>query len=206
MINEQGGVNGRKINLISLDDGYSPPKTVEQTRQLVEQDKVAFIFSTLGTPTNTAIQQYLNERKVPQLFVATGAQQMGRSRAFPMDDGLAADYHDRGQHLREVHPGTKPDAKIGVLYQNDDFGKDYLQGLKDGLGDKVAKMVVGEASYELTDPTIDSQIVSCKASGADVFIDVDDAKFAAQAIRKAYDIGWKPLHFLNTSAARSRRC
>ena len=198
MLNDQGGVNGRKIRLISLDDAYSPPKTVEQTRKLVEQDQVAFIFSSLGTPTNTAIQKYLNERKVPQLFVATGASKWADPKHFPWTMGWQPSYATEARIYGRYILEHKPDAKIAVLYQNDDYGKDYLAGLKDGLGDKYAVMVLGAASYEVTDPTVDSQIVTLQATGADVFVDIAGPKFAAQAIRKAYDIGWRPLHFLNT--------
>jgi branched-chain amino acid transport system substrate-binding protein len=198
MLNEQGGVNGRKIRLISLDDGYSPAKTVEQTRKLVEQEQVAFIFSPLGTPTNTPIQKYLNERKVPQLFVATGASKWADPKHFPWTMGWQPSYATEARIYGRYILEHKPDAKIAVLFQNDDYGKDYLSGLKDGLGDKYAKMVVAEASYEVTDPTVDSQIVTLQATGADVFVDIAGPKFAAQAIRKAYDIGWQPLHFLNT--------
>ena len=198
MLNEQGGVNGRKIRLISLDDSYSPPKTVEQTRKLVEQEQVAFVFSPLGTPTNTAIQKYLNERKVPQLFVATGASKWADPKHFPWTIGWQPSYATEARIYGRYILEHKPDAKIAVLFQNDDYGKDYLAGLKEGLGDKYTKMVVGEASYEVTDPTVDSQIVTLQATGADVFVDIAGPKFAAQAIRKAYDIGWRPLHFLNT--------
>jgi branched-chain amino acid transport system substrate-binding protein len=198
MLNEQGGVNGRKIRLISLDDGYSPAKTVEQTRKLVEQEQVAFIFSPLGTPTNTAIQKYLNERKVPQLFVATGASKWADPKHFPWTMGWQPSYATEARIYGRYILEHKPDAKIAVLFQNDDYGKDYLAGLREGLGDKYAKMVVGEASYEVTDPTVDSQIVTLQATGADVFVDIAGPKFAAQAIRKTYDIGWRPLHFLNT--------
>jgi branched-chain amino acid transport system substrate-binding protein len=198
MLNEQGGVNGRKIRLISLDDGYSPPRTVEQTRKLVEQERVAFIFSPLGTPTNTAIQKYLNQRKVPQLFVATGASKWADPKHFPWTIGWQPSYATEARIYGRYILEHKPDAKIAVLFQNDDYGKDYLSGLKDGLGDKYAKMVVAEASYEVSDPTVDSQIVTLQATGADVFVDIAGPKFAAQAIRKAYDIGWRPLHFLNT--------
>ena len=198
MLNDQGGVNGRKIRLISLDDAYSPPKTVEQTRKLVEQEQVAFIFSPLGTSTNTAIQKYLNERKVPQLFVATGASKWADPKHFPWTMGWQPSYATEARIYGRYILEHKPDAKIAVLFQNDDYGKDYVSGLKDGLGGKYAKMVVGEASYEVTDPTVDSQIVTLQATGADVFVDIAGPKFAAQAIRKAYDIGWRPMHFLNT--------
>ena len=198
MLNERGGVNGRKIRLISLDDGYSPAKTVEQTRKLVEQEQVAFIFSPLGTPTNTAIQKYLNDRKVPQLFVATGASKWADPKHFPWTMGWQPSYATEARIYGRYILEHKPDAKIAVLFQNDDYGKDYLAGLREGLGDKYTRMVVGEASYEVTDPTVDSQIVTLQATGADVFVDIAGPKFAAQAIRKTYDIGWRPLHFLNT--------
>jgi ABC-type branched-subunit amino acid transport system substrate-binding protein len=197
MINEKGGINGRKINLISLDDGYSPPKTVEQARRLVEQDDVLLLFQTLGTPPNSAIHKYMNQKKVPQLFVATGATKWGDPEHFPWTMGWQPSYQTEGHIYAKWLLQTKPDAKIGILYQNDDYGKDYVKGLRDGLGAKAEKMIVSELSYEVTDPTIDSQIVSLKGSGADVFLNVTTPKFAAQAIRKAYDIGWKPLHLLN---------
>jgi len=196
MINEQGGVNGRKINFISLDDSYSPPKTVEMVRQLVEQDGVLFLFGTLGTPSNTAIHKYANEKKIPQLFVATGAAKWNDPQHYPWTMGYQPSYQTEAGIYGRYISQTKPDAKIGVLYQNDDFGKDYLKGLKEGLGDKAAKMIVAEVSYEVTDPTIDSQILQLQASGADVFVNVTTPKFAAMAIRKAYDVGWKPEQFL----------
>ena len=201
MINDKGGVNGRKINLISLDDGYSPPKTVEQVRRLVEEEGVAFTFNTLGTPTNTAIHKYMNQRKVPHLFVATGATKWGDPEHFPWTMGWQPTYQTEGHIFAKYILEHVPNAKIGVLYQNDDYGKDYLKGLKDGLGDKAAKLIIKEVSYETTDPTIDSQIVSLQESGANVFYDVTIPKFAAQAIRKTYDIGWKPLHLLNSVSA-----
>jgi branched-chain amino acid transport system substrate-binding protein len=198
MINDHGGVNGRKINLISLDDGYSPPKTVEQTRRLVEEEGVLADFSPLGTPTNTSIHKYLNAKKVPQLFVATGATKWGDPEHFHWTMGWQPTYQTEGHIYAKYILDKMPNAKIGILFQNDDYGKDYVKGLKDGLGSKAAKMIVAEVSYETTDTTIDSQIVSLQASGADVFFDVTTPKFAAQAIRKAYDIGWKPTHFLNS--------
>jgi len=202
MINEQGGINGRKINFISRDDGYSPPKTVEQVRQLVEQDQVLFVFSTLGTPPNSAIRGYLNDNKVPQLFVATGANKWDDPKNFPWTIGFIPSYgtesHIYGRYILK----NLPDAKIAVLYQNDDFGKDYLNGLRDALGDKAAKMIVATQSYETTDPTVDSQVVALQASGADVLLTAAIPKFAALAIRKVYDIGWKPTHFL-TSVSNS---
>ena len=197
MINEKGGINGRKINLISLDDGYSPPKTVEQVRRLVEQDEVLLTFQILGTPPNSAIHKYMNQKKVPQLFVATGATKWGDPEHFPWTMGWQPSYQTEGHIFAKWLLQTKPDAKIGILYQNDDYGKDYVKGLRDGLGAKADKMIVSELSYEVTDPTIDSQIVSLKGSGADVFFNVTTPKFAAQAIRKTFDIGWQPLHLIN---------
>ena len=198
MINEQGGVNGRKINLISLDDAYSPPKTVEQTRRLVEEDHVAFIWQSVGTPTNTAIQRYLNDRKIPQLFISTFASKFNDPQHFPWTMGGLSSYRAEGQIYGQYILQHHPNGRIAVLYQNDDYGKDYEQGLREGLGDKAATMIVAEATYEVSDPTVDSQIVTLQGSGADVFYDVSGAKFAAQAIRKVYDIGWKPVHFLNS--------
>src|SRR5712692_9215946 len=197
MLNEQGGINGRKINFITLDDGYSPPRTVEQVRKLVEQEEVLLIFQPLGTPSNSAIHQYMNAKKVPQLFVATGATKWGDPEHFPWTMGWQPSYQTEARIYVKYLLQAKPDAKIGILYQNDDYGKDYLKGVKDGLGDKAAKMIVSEVSYEFTDPTVDSQIVTLKGSGADVFFNITTPKFAAQAIRKAYDIDWHPLHFLN---------
>ena len=202
MINQQGGINGRKINFISRDDGYSPPKTVEQVRQLVEQDEVLFLFSTLGTPTNTAIHSYLNDNKVPQLFVATGADQWNDPTHFPWTMGLIPSYGTEAHIYARYILKNLPGAKIAVLYQNDDFGKDYLNGLRDGLGDKAAKMIVATQSYETTDPTVDLQVVALQGSGADVLLTAAIPKFAAQAIRKVYDSGWKPTHFL-TSVSNS---
>jgi branched-chain amino acid transport system substrate-binding protein len=196
-INDDGGINGRMLNLLSLDDGYSPPKTVEQIRRLVEQDQVAFIFQSLGTPSNSAIQKYLNDHKVPQLFVATGATKWNDPKNFPWTMGWQPNYQTEGHIYAKYLLTNKPDAKIAILFQNDDYGKDYVKGLKDGLGDKAGKMIVKEESYETSDPTVDSQIVSLQASGADAFLNATTPKFAAQAIRKAFDIGWKPLHFLN---------
>lgn len=196
-INAAGGINGRKIVFISYDDSYSPPKTVEQIRKLVEQDEVLFTFQTLGTPTNSAIHKYMNAKKVPHLFVATGATKWGDPENFPWTMGWQPNYQTEGQiYARYILENVK-DAKIGILFQNDDYGKDYVHGLKMGLGDKAAKMIVKEVSYEVTDPTVDSQIISLKNSGANVFFNVTTPKFAAQAIRKAYDIGWKPVHLLN---------
>jgi branched-chain amino acid transport system substrate-binding protein len=196
MVNEQGGVNGRKINLISLDDGYSPPKTVEQIRRLVEQEQVALIFNSLGTAPNSAIRDYLNENKVPQLFVATGASKFGDPEHFPWTMGYNPSYQTEARIYAKHVLATKPEAKIGVLYQNDDFGKDYLIGMKDVFGAKYAAMVVKEASYETSEPTVDSQIIDLQSSGADTFVIAATPKFAAQALRKAYDVGWKPLEYL----------
>jgi branched-chain amino acid transport system substrate-binding protein len=196
MINEQGGVNGRKINLISLDDAYSPPKTVEQTRRLVEQEQVAFIFNSLGTPCNAAIRQYLNDNKVPQLFVATGAAMFSDPAHFPWTMGYQPNYQTEAKIFAKHILKTKPDGKIGVLYQNDGFGKDYLIGLKDGLGADKAGMVIKEASYETSEPTVDSQIVTLQGSGPDVLLIAATPKFAAQAIRKTFDIGWTPVRHM----------
>ena len=195
-INDEGGINGRKVNFISLDDGYSPPRTVEMVRRLVEQDEVLLVFQTLGTPSNTAIHKYMNAKKVPQLFVATGATKWNDPQNYPWTMGWQPNYQTETRIYAKHILATRPNAKIGVLYQNDDYGKDYLKGLKDGLGDK-AKMIVAEVSYEVSDPTVDSQIVQLQASGADVFVNITTPKFAAQAIRKVYDIGWKPAQYLN---------
>src|ERR1700722_3489074 len=197
MINDAGGINGRKINFISYDDGYSPPKTVEQARKLVESDEVLLLFNALGTPPNSAIHKYMNAKKVPQLFVATGATKWNDPKDFPWTMGWQPSYQSEGRIYAKYILREKPNAKIAVLYQNDDYGKDYVKGLKDGLGAKAAKMIVSELSYEVTDPTIDSQIVTLKGSGADVFFNVTTPKFAAQAVRKAYDIDWHPLEILN---------
>jgi branched-chain amino acid transport system substrate-binding protein len=197
-INDEGGINGRKIVFISLDDGYSPPKTVETTRRLVEQDDVLLMFGSLGTPTNGAVHNYLNTRKVPQLFVATGAAKWNDPQNHPWTMGLQVNYQVEAQIYAKHILQTRPNAKVAVLYQNDDSGKDYLKGLKDGLGEKAARMIVAEVSYEVADPTVDSQIVKLQGSGADVFVDFTTPKFAAQAIRKAYDSGWKPVHYLNS--------
>ena len=197
MINDQGGVNGRKINLISLDDAYQAPRTVEQTRKLVEEEEVLGLFQSLGTPTNTAIHKYINAKKVPHLFVATGATKWGDPKNFPWTVGYQPSYHFEGKIYARYILAYRPKGKIAILFQNDDYGKDYLAGFMEGLGAKGASMIVAETSYEPSDPTIDSQIVSLKASGADVFFNITTPKFAAQAIRKAHDIGWKPLHLLN---------
>lgn len=197
MVNEQGGINGRKVTFVTYDDGYSPPKTVEMARKLVEQDQVLLLFQTLGTPSNTAIHKYMNMQKVPQMHVATGATKWNDPRNFPWTMGWQPNYQTEGRIYAEYILKNKPNAKIGILYQNDDYGKDYLKGFHDGLGDKGKAMIVKEVSYEVTDPTVDSQIVQLQAAGADTFFNITTPKFAAQAIRKAYDIGWKPLHFLN---------
>jgi branched-chain amino acid transport system substrate-binding protein len=196
MVNEKGGVNGHKIVLVSLDDGYAPPKTVEHTRRLVEKDQVAFIFNALGTATNSAIQKYLNKKGVPQLFVATGADKWSDPKGNRWTMGWQPSYRVEARIYARYIQQNKPDAKICVLYQNDDFGKDYIAGLKDVLKDGYSKKVVKEASYEVTDPTIDSQVVDLKASGCNTLVTAATPKFAAQAIRKVADIGWKPLHFL----------
>jgi branched-chain amino acid transport system substrate-binding protein len=196
MINEAGGINGRKINLISLDDGYSPPKAVEQIRRLVEQEQVAFIFNSLGTPSNYAIRPYLTENKVPQLFVATGAAMWSDPQHFPWTIGWQPNYQTEAHIFGKNIIATTPNAKIGVLYQNDAFGKDYLIGVKDGLGADRAGMIVKEASYEVSEPTVDSQIVSLQDSGADTLLIAATPKFAAQAIRKTFDIGWTPVRYL----------
>ena len=201
MVNDQGGVNGRKINFISYDDAYSPPKTVEQVRKLVEQDGVLLIAGPLGTPTNSAIWHYMNQKKVPQLFVSTGATKWNDPQHFPWTIGWQPNYQIEGHVYASYVMEQRPGGKIGVLYQNDDFGKDYLEGLKDGLGDKAKSMVVVEAAYETTDPTIDSQIIGMKAAGVDVFVNTGIPKFAAQAIRKAAEIQWKPLHILSSVGA-----
>jgi ABC-type branched-subunit amino acid transport system substrate-binding protein len=196
-VNDEGGVNGRKINYITLDDQYSPPKTVEMVRRLVEQDQVALLFQTLGTPPNSAIHKYVNEKKVPHLFVATGATKWNDPKAFPWTMGYQRNYQTEGRIYASYVLKNVPDAKVGILYQNDDYGKDYLKGFEDGLGDVASKVIVMKQSYEVTDPTIDSQIVNLKNSGANVFFNITIPKFAVQAIKKANDIGWKPLHFLN---------
>ncbi len=197
-INAEGGINGRMVKFISLDDGYVPAKTVEQTRKLVEQDEVLLMFQPLGTPGNSAIHKYMNDKKVPQLFVATGATKWGDPKNFPYTMGWQPNYQSESKvfaaHLLE----TKPNGKVAILYQNDDYGKDYLKGFEDGLGAKAASMIVAKVSYEVTDPTVDSQMVSLKASGADVFFNITTPKFAAQAIKKAAELGWKPVHYLNS--------
>ena len=197
MINEQGGINGRKINFISYDDAFSPPKTVEQARKLVESDEVLLIFQSLGTPTNNAIQKYMDQKKVPQLFVATGATKFGDPKNFPWTMGWQPTYQTEGRIYAKYILQNLPNGKIGILYQNDDSGRDYLKGLKDGLGPEATKrMIVAELPYDPSDPTVDSQVVALKTIGADIFFDEASPKFAAQAIRKAAEIGWKPTLFL----------
>jgi branched-chain amino acid transport system substrate-binding protein len=198
MLNDEGGVNGRKINFISYDDAYSPPKTVEQTRRLVEEDGVLLMLNPLGTPTNSAIQHYLNQKKVPQLFVATGATKWDDPKHFPWTIGWQPNYQSEGRAYAAYILEHKPGGKIGVLYQNDDFGKDYLKGVRDGLGDKAKSMIVVAASYETTDPTIDSQVIGMKSAGCDVLVNTAIPKFAAQSIRKAAELEWKPLHILSS--------
>jgi len=199
-VNDAGGINGRKIKFITLDDAYSPPKIVELTRQLVEQDKVLCMFNTLGTANNTAIHRYMNQKKVPQLYVATGASKWGKPKEFPWTMGFQPDYHTEGVIYAKHILANHKDAKIGVLMQNDDYGKDYFDGFKEGLG-KDASKIVKHATFEVTDPTVDSQIIQLKDSGADVFFNIATPKAAAQAIRKAADLGWKPAQYLNNVSA-----
>ena len=201
MVNEQGGINGRKINFISYDDGYAPPKTVEMVRKLVEEDKVLFVFQTLGTPPNTAIQKYLNQKQVPQLFVATGASKWGHYKENPWTMGFQPDYVTESIIYAKHILANIKDPKIAVLMQNDDYGKDYFNGFKQGLGNDADKLIVQVATYEPTDPTIDSQMIQLKNSGANVFFNITTPKFAAQAIKKAAEIGWKPAHYLNNVSA-----
>jgi branched-chain amino acid transport system substrate-binding protein len=200
MINEQGGVNGRKINLIQYDDAYSPPKAVEQVRKLVESDEVLLTFQIIGTPSNAAVQKYLNGKKVPQMFAATGASKFTDPKNFPWTMGFNPNYFVEGRIYGQYIIKNYPNAKVGVLYQNDDLGKDYLNGIKAGLGDKAATMIVGEASYETSDPTIDSQILKLKSAGADLLFSASTPKFAAQAIKKNAEIGWTPVHILDINA------
>jgi ABC-type branched-subunit amino acid transport system substrate-binding protein len=198
---EQGGINGRKIVFISYDDSYSPPKTVEQIRKVVELDKVLMLFQTLGTPTNTAIHKYVNTKKIPHLFVATGATKWGQPEKFPWTMGWQPNYQTEARIYAKYILDNVSDPKIGILFQNDDYGKDYVKGLRDGLGADADKLIVSELSYEVSDPTVDSQIITLKNSGANVFFNVTTPKFAAQSIRKAYDIGWKPLQLINNVAS-----
>src|SRR5258708_2369041 len=199
-LNEAGGINGRKVTFITYDDGYSPPKTVEMVRKLVEEDKVLLCFNTLGTPCNTAIHKYMNQKKVPQLFVATGASKWGDPKNFPWTMGFQPDYHTEGAIYAKHILANVKDAKIGVMMQNDDYGKDYWNGMREGLGSE-ANRVVKHVTYEVTDPTVDSQIIQLKDSGANVFFNISTPKFAAQAIRKAGELGWKPAQYLNNVSA-----
>jgi branched-chain amino acid transport system substrate-binding protein len=199
-VNAEGGINGRKINFVTYDDAYSPPKAVEQVRKLVESDEALLVFNSLGTPSNTAIQKYLNSKKVPQLFVATGATKWNDPKNFPWTMGWQPSYQSEARIYAKFLTKEKPGAKIAILYQNDDFGKDYLKGLKDGLGAK-ASMIIAEESYETTEPTIDSHIVKLKATGADVFLNIATPKFAAQAIKKLAEIDWKPMHIVTNVSA-----
>ncbi|HYN59102.1 MAG TPA: ABC transporter substrate-binding protein [Rubrivivax sp.] len=200
-VNAEGGINGRMIKFISLDDGYNPAKTVEQARRLVEQDEVLLVFNPLGTPPNSAIHKYMNTSKVPHLFLATGATKWGDPKNFPWTMGWQPNYQSESKVFARHILESNPNAKIAILYQNDDYGKDYLQGFEDGLGDKAKTMIVSKLTYEVTDPTVDSQMVSLKASGADTFFNITTPKFAAQAIKKAAEIGWKPTHYLNSVSA-----
>jgi ABC-type branched-subunit amino acid transport system substrate-binding protein len=200
MINDQGGVNGRKINLIQYDDGYSPPKTIEQVRKLVEGDEVLFTFQLIGTPPNAAVQKYLNQKKVPQLLAGTGADRFSDPANYPWTMGFNPSYQSEGRVYAQYILQNYPNAKIAIMFQNDDLGRDYVKGLEDGLGDKAKTMIVARQSYELTEPTIDSTIVKLKDSGADLFYDISTPKFAAQAIKKVADIGWKPVHILDINA------
>jgi len=200
-INAEGGLNGRKITFISYDDGYSPPKTVEQARKLVENDEVLLIFQSLGTAANTAIQKYMNAKQVPQLFVATGASKWADPKNYPWTMGWQPSYQSEGQIYAQYILKNHPNGKIGILYQNDDYGKDYLKGIKDGLGEKAKTMIISEQPYEVADPTVDSQIINLKGSGADIFVNITTPKFAAQAIKKVAEVGWKPVHLLNNVSA-----
>jgi branched-chain amino acid transport system substrate-binding protein len=200
MINDQGGINGRKINFIQYDDGYSPPKAVENIRKLVESDEVLLTFQVLGTPVNAAVQKYLNAKKVPQLYAATGASRFTDPKNFPWTMGFNPNYFVEGRIYGQYILKNHPNAKVGILYQNDDLGKDYLNGIKAGLGDKAASMIVAEASYEVSDPTIDSQILKIKDAGADLFFSASTPKQAAQAIKKIYELNWHPVHILDINA------
>jgi len=200
MINDKGGINGRKVNFVSYDDAYSPPKAVEQVRKLVESDEVLLTFQILGTPSNAAVQKYLNSKKVPQLFAATGASKFTDPKNFPWTMGFNPNYFVEGRIYGQYILKEYPNAKVGILYQNDDLGKDYLNGIKAGLGDKATKMIVAEASYEVSDPTIDSQILKIKDAGADLFFSASTPKQAAQAIKKIAELGWHPVHILDINA------
>src|SRR5215218_10647771 len=201
MINEQGGINGRKLNLIQYDDAYSPPKAVEQVRKLVESDEGLLTFQIIGTPSNAAVQKYLNTKKVPQLLAGTGASRFSDPQNAPWTIGYNPNYQTEGRIYAKYILTNYPNAKIGILYQNDDLGRDYITGLKAGLGAKAATMIVGEVSYEVTDPTVDSQVVKLKSLGADLFYDASTPKFAAQAIKKLADLGWTPVHILDINAS-----
>ena len=196
MINDQGGIKGRKINFISYDDAYSPPKTVEQTRKLIESDGVLFIFNPLGTPTQSAVHKYMNAKKIPQLFIASGSSKWDDAKHFPWTMGFQPSYRSEARIFAKYIMANKPDAKVAVFYANDDFGKDYLLGLKDVFGDKASKIIIAEESYENSEPTIDSHIVKLKNTGADVLVNISTPKFAAQAIKKMHEIGWKPMHLM----------
>ena len=200
MVNENGGINGRKINFISYDDGYSPPKTVEQIRKLIESDEVFLVFNALGTPTQTAVQKYQNAKKVPQLFLATGASKWNDPKDFPWTMGFQPSYRVEARIFAKYILKEKPNAKIAVFYQNDDFGKDYVAGLKEILGDKASSLIVAEESYETSEPSIDSHIVKLKGAGADVFVNISTPKFAAQAIKKMAELEWKPMHLMTDVA------
>jgi branched-chain amino acid transport system substrate-binding protein len=203
MINDQGGINGRKLRMLSLDDGYQPPKTVELTRRMIEEDKVAFLFNTLGTPTTNATRKYVNNKKVPQLFIASGATQFGDREHFPWSIGWQPTYQTEGRIYARFTLREAPDAKVAVLYQGDDSGRDYFKGFKDGLGETADKMIVATATYEVSDPTVDSQILTLRDKGADVLFMTGIPKFNAMAIRKAFDIGWKPRLFFISSTGSS---
>jgi ABC-type branched-subunit amino acid transport system substrate-binding protein len=200
MINDQGGINGRKINLVAYYDGFNTAKAVEQTRKLVESDGVLLIFQSLGTAPNAATQKYLNDHKVPQLFLSTGATRFSDPVNFPWTMAFNPNYQSEGRIYGRYILANHPDAKIGILYQNDDFGKDYVVGLKQALGDKAASMIAAEAAYETTDPTVDSQIIRLKTAGANVFYNISTPKFAAQAIRKIAELDWKPVHILTINS------
>src|SRR6201989_2632445 len=196
MINDQGGINGRKINWVSYDDGYSPPKTVEQIRKLIESDEVLFVFNALGTPTQSAVQKYQNAKKVPQLFLATGASKWNDPKDFPWTMGFQPSYRVEARIFAKYILKNKPDAKVAVFYQNDDFGKDYVAGIKDIFGDQASKLIIAEESYETSEPSVDSHVVKLKGTGADVFLNIATPKLAAQAIKKMAELEWKPMHVM----------
>ncbi|SDJ96569.1 MULTISPECIES: ABC transporter substrate-binding protein [Bradyrhizobium] len=200
MINDRGGVKGRKINFISYDDTYSPPKTVEQTRKLVESDEVLLIFNPLGTPTQSAVQKYMNAKKVPQLFIASGASKWDDAGQFPWTMGFQPSYRAEARIFAKYILANKPDGKVAVFYANDDFGKDYVAGLKDILGDNSSRIIIAEESYENSEPSIDSHIVKLKGTGADVLVNISTPKFAAQAIKKMHEIGWRPIHLMTDAS------